>query len=73
MLAEDYLATERVRAIRRIEPSPLTDEPAVPRGTVGEIQDIDLATGWLIVEFENGAMPLVAPDEVRPFYPAWKS
>jgi DNA polymerase III sliding clamp (beta) subunit (PCNA family) len=49
-----------------ISDSPLAEgSPIVPAGTVGEVQDIDYASQMILVDFKNGAGPiLVDPDEL---------
>jgi len=40
---------DNVTAQRRIEQSPLSDAPSVPRGTHGHLEDEDAP--WLLVDF----------------------
>jgi hypothetical protein len=56
-----------VVARRRIEQSPLTDDPPVPRGAVGSVED-DLTAddGLLVVDFgEPWGVVLVDPEELE--------
>jgi len=57
-------AAGNVIARRRIEQSPLTDAPAVPRGTVGYVDDEDFEL--LIVDFgEPYGHVICEPEDVR--------
>jgi len=41
----------RVTSLRLIEQSPLSDDPSVPRGTAGDVQDWDLCNKLYAVDF----------------------
>lgn len=57
---------QRVRALRRIEDCPAARRPApVKRNTVGSIEDVDVCSELLVVDFGRGAI-LCAPEEVGP-------
>ena len=53
-----------VVAVRRIEQSPLSDAPAVPRGARGYVEDVDAP--WLLVDFgEPYGVVICDPRDVR--------
>jgi hypothetical protein len=62
----DHWLTHRghvARAVRRIHD---VDGTPVPRGTVGEVCDVDSADGYVIVDFARTGPILCDPNEVRP-------
>lgn len=55
-----------VVARRRIDQSPLSRAPAVPRGRRGTVEDLDQPTGDYLVDFGGRyGVVVVAPTEVR--------
>jgi hypothetical protein len=55
---------DNVTARRRIEQSPLTDAPDVPRGLSGRIEDEDAP--WLLVDFgEPYGVVICSTDDLR--------
>lgn len=55
----------KARAKRVIEQSPLSDSPAIPKGTIGEIEDTDQTNGLLVVDFGTRyGHVLCSPDEI---------
>ena len=64
--AKDFHGVRWVRALRRIEDSPLTEEPSpAPRGTIGSVEDVDTLANLVVVEFKTGVL-LCAPEEIKP-------
>ncbi len=62
--AESFLSAHFVRAVRRIEDSPLSDRPSpAAAGACGSIADIDLANDIVFVDFGAGAIAC-SPDEI---------
>lgn len=65
--AQGFRIGGRVKAKAVIRDSPLADEDGSCKGgSIGTVEDIDSADGWLLVLFNPAGPILVHPDEATP-------